>query len=112
MVDAPPDHVGVLLLAVLDAMGMSQAELSRRTGVTPKHVNQVCQGVAGISARFAVRLEEVTSVDAVQWLYVQAVHDIAVARAAHRDVVATQRDAQDRAAAVARALIAPVSPTL
>jgi len=77
-----PEPSGVLLAQVLKVLGMSQATLASRTGLTAKHVNQVCQQHAGISARSAVLLEEVTGVNAELWMWTQARYDIASVRAA------------------------------
>lgn len=55
---------GEYLLDVLASLGMSQAELARRTGLSVKHVNHVCQGMSPLSADTAVLLERATGVDA------------------------------------------------
>lgn len=96
----PPRHPGELLAVTLAAAGMSQADLSRRTGISTKHINQIHQGVAGISARSAVLLEEATGVDAGLWLRMQTVHDLAVARERRRDERAAE---QTRTAATKKA---------
>ena len=59
--------MAALLLAYMDAHDITQAELARRVGRTPKHVNQVFMGKAGtgeldywafvLGARFVVTLE-------------------------------------------------------
>ncbi|KRC51866.1 hypothetical protein ASE16_02005 [Leifsonia sp. Root227] len=51
---------------------MSQAELARRTGLTPKHINQVMQGTASISADVAQRLALVTGTSASWWTRLEA----------------------------------------
>ena len=83
-----PQHPGDLLATVLEAIQMTQAQLSRRTGLSAKHINQVCQGVAGLSPRSAVLLEEVTGVQAELWLKAQMRHDLAAARTARLDELA------------------------
>lgn len=104
-----PDHPGVLVVAALKAMDMTQAQLARRSGMTPKHINQVCQGCTGISVRLAVLLEEVTGVDALQWLHAQAVYDVAAARTRRRDELAAQGDERARAAAAVSKLLGGAS---
>lgn len=44
-----PDYAilpGETLRESLEALGMTQVDLSRRTGLSTKHVNQIIQGVA------------------------------------------------------------------
>lgn len=55
---------GEFLLDALGSLGMSQAELARRTGLSVKHVNHVCQGISPLSADTAVLLERATGIDA------------------------------------------------
>ena len=65
-----PDYVvrpGETLAEVLQTRGMSQAELARRTGLSTKHVNQVINGDASITAETALRLETVTGISARMW---------------------------------------------
>ena len=40
------NRMAVALREHLDTIGMTQAELARRAGVTPKHINAVLQGRA------------------------------------------------------------------
>lgn len=56
----------------LEELGMSQAELARRTGLTPKHVNQVVKGAVSLSADVAQRLEYATGVPTHWWLRLEA----------------------------------------
>lgn len=81
----PPRHPGELLVKVLKTLNRSQAWLSRRTGLSTKHINQVCTGVAGIGPRSAVLFEEATGVEAETWMTLQVFYDIAVAREARQD---------------------------
>jgi HTH-type transcriptional regulator / antitoxin HigA len=46
---------------------MSQAELSTRTGLSTKHINQMVQGVAALSHDTAIALERATGVPASMW---------------------------------------------
>lgn len=82
-----PEHPGVILRQVLEAAGMSQVELSRRTGLSAKHVNQLCQGLVELTPRTAILLEEATGVDAGSWMLFQSHHALAVAREQRADEV-------------------------
>ena len=59
---------GETLIDVLEERGMSQAELARRTDLSPKHINQIAKGRVPISADVALRLERATGVPARLWL--------------------------------------------
>lgn len=69
---APPP--GLSLRRLLDAKQMSQRELATRTGLTPKHVNQVLAGTVTLSADVAERLSLVTGVPAHVWNRLEADH--------------------------------------
>jgi HTH-type transcriptional regulator / antitoxin HigA len=71
------EHVGLLLRRWLFTLGMTQAELARRTGLTPKHVNGVCQGYNNLSPEAAVLVESATGVPAEVWLTAQVAYDLA-----------------------------------
>ena len=75
---------GELLRAMLAAAGQSQADLSRRTATSTKHVNLVANSKARCSPAFAVRAEYALGVPglALQLLLAQAQTDLAEARAA------------------------------
>ena len=65
-----PDYAvppGETLRDTIQAMGMSQADLSRRTGLSAKHINQIVKGTAPISADTALALERVVGVPARFW---------------------------------------------
>lgn len=66
--DAPGDTLNEFLAET----GMSQAELARRTGFSVKHVNQISQGLAPISADAALRLERITNIKATTWLALES----------------------------------------
>lgn len=70
-----PDYAifpGETLRECLDELGMSQAELATRTGLTPKHINQVLQGVVPLSGDVAQRLEYATGVPSALWNRLEA----------------------------------------
>ena len=57
-----------MLATVLDEQGVSQADLARRTNLSTKHVNLLCQGTARLSVDVALRLEFVLGIDAAEWM--------------------------------------------
>ncbi len=68
-------HPGDTLREVLEARGMSQRELSIRTGFSEKQISEVLNGVASVSTKFASALELVFGVDAEFWLNLQNNYD-------------------------------------
>jgi len=81
---------GETLREILEQIDMSQADLARRTGLTPKHVNQVVQGLAAISADVALRLERVTGVSARTWLRLEADYRGTLTRNQQRQALAPE----------------------
>ncbi|MCQ8195472.1 helix-turn-helix domain-containing protein [Streptomyces rugosispiralis] len=70
-----PDYAvppGETLRERLEELGMTQAELATRTGLTPKHINQVLQGVVPLSGEVAQRLEYAVKVPARLWNRLEA----------------------------------------
>jgi len=73
-----------LLREELNARNISQAELAMRTGLSPKHINQVIQGVVPLSAEVALILERVLGVQSHIWNGIEATfRDAQVRQAAH-----------------------------
>jgi HTH-type transcriptional regulator/antitoxin HigA len=65
-----PDYVGspgASLRSTLAVLGMTQADLAARTGLSLKHINQIVQGVAPITPETALAFEKVTAVPARTW---------------------------------------------
>lgn len=58
---------GRTLQETIDGLGIDQRQLATRTGLSPKHINQVIKGVAPITHDTAIRLERVTGVPARMW---------------------------------------------
>jgi HTH-type transcriptional regulator/antitoxin HigA len=63
---------GASLRATLTKLGMTQADLAARTGLSLKHINQVVQGVAPLTHETALLLEKVTGVPARIWNALEA----------------------------------------
>lgn len=75
-------HPGAKLLELMDNQGMTQKELSVRTGMTEKHISTVINGKKGISVAFAKKLEYAFGVvSAKQWLEWQAEYDTSIIEA-------------------------------
>lgn len=65
-----PDYAippGASLREELTRLGMSQSELSVRSGISPKHLNQIIHGQAPITTDTALSLEKVTGVPSLFW---------------------------------------------
>jgi addiction module HigA family antidote len=85
-----PDHAvapGDTLRSVLSELGMTQADLALRTGLSTKHVNQVIHGAAPISPETALLLEKATAVPARFWNAREAAYRGRVARAHDREAL-------------------------
>jgi len=75
-----PIHPGKMLLEYLDSKDMYQAELARRTGLTPKHINRVVKGLDRVTVKMALKLEPVLGRPAHFWTNLQQRWDLAKAR--------------------------------
>lgn len=71
---------GETIADLLEDHDMTQTELAKRLGVTLKHVNQVVNGGAAISAELALGLEKVFRVPASFWLNRESLYQADVAR--------------------------------
>lgn len=83
-----PDYAvapGGTLLETIEAQGIDQRELALRTGYSTKHINQIIQGKAPISAEAAIRFERVTGVPAHFWNRFEARYREQLARLAARE---------------------------
>ncbi len=63
---------GEILRELLEEQDLTQRDLARRTGLSPKHVNRLVQGVVPLSADVAQRLEQVTGTAARLWNTLEA----------------------------------------
>ena len=68
-------HPGKYLNKLLEQEGMTQKELSIRTGMTEKHVSTIINGKKNISAAFAKKLEYVLPKPMSYWMKLQAQYD-------------------------------------
>ena len=65
-----PDYVsppGATLLDILEERGMTQNELAKRVGRTPKLINEIVKGKAAITEETALQLERALGVPASFW---------------------------------------------
>ncbi len=73
----PPTHPGEMLLEeFLIPLGMSQAELAKRIGVSYPRVNEIVHGKRGITPDTALRLERLLGMEAQFWLNLQMAWDL------------------------------------
>ena len=82
---------GETLRAIIGARGMTQADLSRRAGLSAKHINQIVHGVAPISPDTALAFERVLGVPARFWNALEANHQSRELQL--RDRLVTKEDA-------------------
>lgn len=86
-----PDYIvapGEVLQETIDALGMTQADLATRTGLSRKTINQIIQGQEPISVETALRLEKVTGTAASFWNNLEALYRERLAREAERERLA------------------------
>ena len=94
-----PDYAsspGTYLSIVLDNLGLTQTDLSARTGLSAKHVNQIIKGSANVSPEVASQLEFATDVPAAIWASLDARHQALRAQARTRDKLAGSLDWLDK----------------
>lgn len=90
-----PDYVsppGDTLLETLEAIGMSQAELAKRTGRPKKVINEIIKGKAAITPETAIQLERVLGIPASFWNNRERDYREALARLKEQDRLGNQTD--------------------
>lgn len=75
---------GATVADVLEERDMTQTDLAYRLGVSLKHVNQIVNGAASISAELALGLEKVIGISAGFWLNRESLYQADVARRQER----------------------------
>jgi len=86
-----PDYAvapGGTLRAALRALGLTQAELAQRSGLSLKHINQIIQGAAPITPATALLFERITRVPARNWNALESVYRERLARLESRERLA------------------------
>jgi HTH-type transcriptional regulator/antitoxin HigA len=85
-----PDYAippGETLRDTIDALGMTQADLARRTALSAKHINQIVQGIAPITPETAIAFEHVTGVPARLWNALEANYRQRLAQKRERELM-------------------------
>jgi addiction module HigA family antidote len=78
-----PDYAvapGEVLGEELEVRGMTQQELAKRTGLSPKHIVSLVQAKSSITPETAIRLERALGMPADYWLNLESQYQEAVAR--------------------------------
>jgi HTH-type transcriptional regulator/antitoxin HigA len=99
---ATPNYIvttGDFIAEWMEDAGINAAELARRLGVTPKHVSELLNGKAPLSAHLALALERVTGVPARLWNMYEA---------GYREDLARQDTVEDLAAQYEQARAFPL----
>lgn len=84
-----PDYAippGETLRARLNEIGLSQADLALRSGLSAKHVNQIIKGLAPVTHETAMTLELVTGTPAAVWNKLEARYREALLRRKGREL--------------------------
>ena len=78
-----PPHPGQLVRSCIEESTWTVARAAERLGVGRSSLSRLLNGKHGISPSMALALEDVGWSTAEHWLRVQAIYDLAQARAAH-----------------------------
>jgi len=73
-------HPGEFLEEVLEDIGMSQAELSKRVGRPIQAINEIIKGKKSITSATAIELEDVLKIPAHIWIGLESEYQIVKAR--------------------------------
>ena len=75
--DGPPTHPGEMLLEeFLKPLGMTQADLAEKIGVSYPRINELVRGKRGVTPDTALRLEKLFGMEAQFWLNLQLARDL------------------------------------
>ena len=80
-------HVGEYISDDLAAMGMTQKELSQRTGIPAPHINQIIKGKRRITAEQSIAIAQIMGYEDALLYMLQAQHDIDKAKLAKQNDV-------------------------
>ena len=69
-----------LKMMILEERGLSQKWLAKKIGCAERKISEICNNKRGISANFALQLEEVLGVSAEMWVTMQAKWELCEAR--------------------------------
>jgi len=77
----PPVHPGeILLVAFLEALGVSQYQLAKDINVPPRRINEIVKGTRSITANTALRLARYFATSERFWLNPQSHYDLEIER--------------------------------
>lgn len=83
--DFQPDYAvspGEILRVELELRGMTQKELARRTGITPKHIISILKAKSTITPGTAIKLERALGMPVEYWLNLESHYQEILARVA------------------------------
>ncbi len=72
----PPSHPGAVLVAQLEALGLSAAEAARRIGVSRKQLSHVTTGLRPMPMTMAVKVAALLGTSPEFWATLQMRHDL------------------------------------
>lgn len=85
-----PDYIvspGEVLEFELQMRGMTQNELAKRTGLTPKHIGAIVNAKSAITPETAIKLERAIGMPVQYWMNLETQYQEALARKAeHKDL--------------------------
>ncbi len=93
-----PTHPGKVLKEEIECRGISQKELSRKTGIPYTTLNEVLNGKRAITTEYALLIEAALGIESGFWLKMQMDYDMIMAK---RDKTFAQRLASVRKIAAA-----------
>jgi HTH-type transcriptional regulator/antitoxin HigA len=85
-------HPGMSLQEMIDAKGMSQAELSLRMGRPKKTINGIIKGEVAITSDTALQLERVVGMPASFWNNMESLYQDFCARQKEQEILAKQTE--------------------
>jgi addiction module HigA family antidote len=87
----PPVHPGEILYEeFMDPLGLSQSQLGRDLGVSPRRINEIVHGKRAVTADTALRLGRYFGMSAEFWLGLQLDYDLDIAKDKMQKTLAKQ----------------------
>ncbi len=83
-----PDYAvspGEVLCVELELRGMTQQELARRTGITPKHIISILKAKSAITPETAIKFERTLGMPVEYWLNLESHYQEVLARVAEEE---------------------------
>lgn len=75
----PPVHPGEFLKEILEELNISQAEFSRKIGLSAMRISHVIQGARPVTAEMALLFGKAFGQSAQYWLNLQTAYDLKMA---------------------------------